>query len=290
MGFFTDNFGVRGDVRYFRNFGDHEADNEFDIDFGDFSYWRGTGGWSSGRLTVSESAERAPAYFCRVGTQAVCGRPPWRGRWPRRAPWSLPPSGPSACGRARCAGSGRSPRATATARRSTASSDRRSRATSARVSDDAWPHRRQPRLVEDLVRHPVPDPREHGLIQQHGLERRAGAGRAAPRRSRAVGGSSSGSAPSSAMGGSLAGSLQQPDAAEAPRIAEGQPHRRPRRPPPAARSAAASRARRRSRTSPSCRSGRTATAGGRARTTGACPAARPPSPGGRPAPRPGGAR
>jgi len=44
MGFLTDNFGIRGDVRYFRNIGDAEPDNEFDLDFGDFSYWRGTGG------------------------------------------------------------------------------------------------------------------------------------------------------------------------------------------------------------------------------------------------------
>jgi len=44
MGFFSDNLGVRGDVRYFRNLGDPEPDNELDIDFGDFSYWRGTAG------------------------------------------------------------------------------------------------------------------------------------------------------------------------------------------------------------------------------------------------------
>jgi opacity protein-like surface antigen len=44
MGFFTNNLGIRGDIRYFRNVGDDEPDNEFDIDFGSFSYWRGTGG------------------------------------------------------------------------------------------------------------------------------------------------------------------------------------------------------------------------------------------------------
>ena len=38
--------GIRGDVRYFRSVGDDEADNEFDIDFGSFSYWRATGGLS----------------------------------------------------------------------------------------------------------------------------------------------------------------------------------------------------------------------------------------------------
>lgn len=36
--------GLRGDVRYFRNIGDPEPDDEFDIDFGSFSYWRATGG------------------------------------------------------------------------------------------------------------------------------------------------------------------------------------------------------------------------------------------------------
>jgi len=44
MGFFGKNLGIRGDVRYFRNLGDPEPDNEFDIDFGDFSFWRGTAG------------------------------------------------------------------------------------------------------------------------------------------------------------------------------------------------------------------------------------------------------
>lgn len=44
MGFFSDHVGVRGDIRYFRNIGDDEPDNEFDINFGNFSFWRGTGG------------------------------------------------------------------------------------------------------------------------------------------------------------------------------------------------------------------------------------------------------
>lgn len=44
MGFFGNNLGVRGDVRYFRNIGDPEPDNEFDIDFGSFGFWRGTAG------------------------------------------------------------------------------------------------------------------------------------------------------------------------------------------------------------------------------------------------------
>jgi hypothetical protein len=44
VGYFSDHLGLRGDVRYFRNLGDPEPDNEFDIDFGDFSYWRATAG------------------------------------------------------------------------------------------------------------------------------------------------------------------------------------------------------------------------------------------------------
>jgi hypothetical protein len=38
------NLGLRGDVRYFRNLGDPEPDNEFDIDFGDLDFWRATAG------------------------------------------------------------------------------------------------------------------------------------------------------------------------------------------------------------------------------------------------------
>ena len=44
MGFLSNNFGIRGDVRYFRSFGDPEPDNELDLDFGEFSFWRGTAG------------------------------------------------------------------------------------------------------------------------------------------------------------------------------------------------------------------------------------------------------
>jgi opacity protein-like surface antigen len=38
--------GLRGDIRYFRSFGDPEPDNEFDLEFGDFDFWRATGGLS----------------------------------------------------------------------------------------------------------------------------------------------------------------------------------------------------------------------------------------------------
>ena len=44
MGFMTDHVGFRGDLRYYRQLSDPEEDNEFDIDFGDFDFWRGTAG------------------------------------------------------------------------------------------------------------------------------------------------------------------------------------------------------------------------------------------------------
>ena len=43
-GFFTDNFGIRGDIRYFRAFGDEEPDDDFDLALGDFDFWRATVG------------------------------------------------------------------------------------------------------------------------------------------------------------------------------------------------------------------------------------------------------
>ena len=45
-GFFNDNFGLQGDVRYFRSLEDTEADGEsdFNIGLGSFSFWRGTVG------------------------------------------------------------------------------------------------------------------------------------------------------------------------------------------------------------------------------------------------------
>ena len=39
-------FGLRGDIRYFRNIGEDELDDEFDLDFGSFDFWRGTAGLS----------------------------------------------------------------------------------------------------------------------------------------------------------------------------------------------------------------------------------------------------
>jgi opacity protein-like surface antigen len=44
IGFVSDHVGFRGDIRYFRALSDPEEDNEFDIDFGDFDYWRATAG------------------------------------------------------------------------------------------------------------------------------------------------------------------------------------------------------------------------------------------------------
>lgn len=44
-GFFSDNIGIRGDVRYFRAFDDIEdEDDDLDIRLGDLRFWRGTVG------------------------------------------------------------------------------------------------------------------------------------------------------------------------------------------------------------------------------------------------------
>lgn len=40
MGFFNDHFGMRGDVRYFRNINDNSANNDLDLDLGGFDFWR----------------------------------------------------------------------------------------------------------------------------------------------------------------------------------------------------------------------------------------------------------
>ncbi len=44
IGFVGGNFGLRGDVRYFRSLSDPDEDLEFDIGLGDFDFWRGTFG------------------------------------------------------------------------------------------------------------------------------------------------------------------------------------------------------------------------------------------------------
>jgi opacity protein-like surface antigen len=42
--FFTDKFGLRGDIRYFRSLEDTEAEDEFNIGLADFRFWRGSVG------------------------------------------------------------------------------------------------------------------------------------------------------------------------------------------------------------------------------------------------------
>ena len=41
---FNDNVGIRGDIRYFRSLQDNEPDNDLDLTFGSFDFWRGTVG------------------------------------------------------------------------------------------------------------------------------------------------------------------------------------------------------------------------------------------------------
>lgn len=43
-GFFSDNIGVRGDVRFFRALEDKEPDDDLDVGMTDFKFWRGTVG------------------------------------------------------------------------------------------------------------------------------------------------------------------------------------------------------------------------------------------------------
>jgi opacity protein-like surface antigen len=44
QGFFTDNIGIRGDVRYFRSLQDNAPNDELDLGLSDFDFWRGTVG------------------------------------------------------------------------------------------------------------------------------------------------------------------------------------------------------------------------------------------------------
>jgi opacity protein-like surface antigen len=43
-GFFSDNVGIRGDIRYFRSLQDNEPDDNFDLGLSSFHFWRGTVG------------------------------------------------------------------------------------------------------------------------------------------------------------------------------------------------------------------------------------------------------
>jgi opacity protein-like surface antigen len=44
MGMVTDRVGFRGDVRYLRSLQDPEVDDDFDVEVGNFDFWRATGG------------------------------------------------------------------------------------------------------------------------------------------------------------------------------------------------------------------------------------------------------
>jgi hypothetical protein len=44
MGFLSDNVGLRGDIRYFRDLQDRNAGNGVDLGLGKFDFWRATGG------------------------------------------------------------------------------------------------------------------------------------------------------------------------------------------------------------------------------------------------------
>jgi opacity protein-like surface antigen len=44
MFFFSDRFGIRGDIRYFRSLQDDQPDDDFDVAFADFRFWRATAG------------------------------------------------------------------------------------------------------------------------------------------------------------------------------------------------------------------------------------------------------
>jgi opacity protein-like surface antigen len=44
MGFASDHVGFRGDLRYFRGFSEDIRNDQFDVDLGDFGFWRATGG------------------------------------------------------------------------------------------------------------------------------------------------------------------------------------------------------------------------------------------------------
>ena len=46
IGFFSDNVGLRGEIRYFRSLQDDEPDDDFDVALSNFRYWRGSVGLS----------------------------------------------------------------------------------------------------------------------------------------------------------------------------------------------------------------------------------------------------
>jgi hypothetical protein len=44
MVFFTDNVGLRGDLRYFRSFAGDVDENDIDLRLGGFHFWRASAG------------------------------------------------------------------------------------------------------------------------------------------------------------------------------------------------------------------------------------------------------
>jgi opacity protein-like surface antigen len=46
MGFVSSRVALRADIRYFRRFQEDDSNDEFDLDFGSFNFWRGTLGLS----------------------------------------------------------------------------------------------------------------------------------------------------------------------------------------------------------------------------------------------------
>jgi outer membrane protein with beta-barrel domain len=44
MGFATDHVGFRGDIRYFRGFGEDQSNDQVDFDLSSFDFWRATAG------------------------------------------------------------------------------------------------------------------------------------------------------------------------------------------------------------------------------------------------------
>ena len=44
IGYFNDNVGLRGDIRYFRSLQDNEPGDALDLALSDFDFWRGSAG------------------------------------------------------------------------------------------------------------------------------------------------------------------------------------------------------------------------------------------------------
>jgi hypothetical protein len=77
MVFLGDRFGLRGDIRYYRDVRESASD-DFDVDFGGFNYWRGSFG-----LTL-KFKRRTPSAGASA-PRPSCARRSSRGRWLPRA-------------------------------------------------------------------------------------------------------------------------------------------------------------------------------------------------------------